>query len=65
MSDFVEVTPLGVNQPMMLNLDSVKFIAEEKSGKAYICYMDRADGYQRLKDEYKDLKLRIAKGWIS
>lgn len=62
MSKFVEVTPLGVTQPMMLNLDSVKFIAEEKSGKAYICYMDRTDGYQRLQDNYEDLKQRIVKG---
>lgn len=64
MSDFVEVTPLGVDHPMLLNLDSVKFIAEEKNGNAYICYRDRADGYQRIQDRYEDLKQRIVKGYM-
>lgn len=60
MSNFVEVTPLGVDHPMLLNLDSVKFIGEEKSGGAYICYRDRTDGYQRVQEDYKEIKLRIA-----
>lgn len=60
MSNFVEVTPLGVDHPMLLNLDSVKFIGEEKNGRAYICYRDRADGYQRVKEDYAEIKLRIA-----
>lgn len=59
MSNFVEVTPLGVTCPMLLNLDTVKFIGEEKSGRAYICYRDRTDGYQRIQDSYNDIKQRI------
>ena len=64
MSDFVEVTPLGVDHPMLLNLDTVKFIANEKNGRAVICYRDRMDGYQAVKDDYEDLKQRIVKGYM-
>lgn len=64
MSRFVEVTPLGVDHPMLLNLDAVKFFGEEKNGRAYICYRDRADGYQRIQDRYEDLKQRIVKGYM-
>ena len=64
MNKFIEVTPLGVNYPMLLNLDTVKFIGAEKSGRAYICYRDRSDGYQRIQDRYDEIRQKIAKGYM-